>query len=286
MNLTSPDTIKRLLSRHGTDFSKALGQNFIIDDTVCPRMAANCGVNKTSGVIEIGTGVGVLTRELSAVAGKVVAIELDTSLLPILAETLVDCHNVFVRNQDFLETDLQKLIDEEFPDMDVFVCANLPYYITSPIIMKLLEARARIKSATLMVQQEAADRICASVGSRESGVLTVAVNFYAEAERLFQVNRTSFMPSPKVDSSVIKLTFKENTVKVADEKQFFRVVKAAFSQRRKTAANSLSSGLSMPKEEITAVLEQCGLSPTIRPEVLTMDELVEISDILYKKTID
>lgn len=280
-DLTSPETIKRLLARHGTDFSKSLGQNFIIDGTVCPRMAEFCGADKNCGVIEIGTGVGVLTRELSRVAGKVVAIELDTSLLPVLSETLDGCGNVFVVNADFLETDLAELTEREFPGMDVYVCANLPYYITSPIISKLTENCGRIKAATLMVQKEAADRICADVGSRDSGVLTVSVNYRARAEKLFDVYRTSFLPSPKVDSSVIKLTMRgEPAVKVDNEKFFFRTVSAAFSQRRKTLVNSLSSVMKIDKSELNAVLEKMSLPLTVRPEALSMEQLAVLSDML------
>ena len=279
-NLTSPETIKRLLARHGTDFSKSLGQNFIIDDSICPTMADCCGADKQSGVIEIGTGVGVLTRELARVAKKVVAVELDTSLFPVLSETLDGLDNVFVRNEDFLETDLERLIAEEFPGMNVFVCANLPYYITSPIITKLIGCN-KIKSATLMVQKEAADRICAEVGSRNSGVLTVSVSYRAKAQKIFDVRKTSFMPSPKVDSSVIKLDILEKPcVEVMDEDFFFKVVSAAFSQRRKTAVNSLSSGLGIDKNTVSAVLSAMSLSPTIRPECLTLQQLVDLSEAL------
>jgi|LSQX01.2.fsa_nt_gb 16S rRNA (adenine1518-N6/adenine1519-N6)-dimethyltransferase len=283
MNLTNPNEIRRLMKSHGVEFSKSLGQNFIIDESICPSMAklADC----ESGVIEIGTGVGVLTRELSKISKKVVAIELDSSLLPILAKTLDGCDNVFVHNIDFLDCDLEKLINEEFGGEKVSVCANLPYYITSPIIMKILENRQLIKSATLMVQREVADRLTAEIGSRDSGALTVAVNFYATAEKLFDVDKTAFMPVPKVNSAVIKLNMLDSpAVDVADEKYFFKVVKAAFSQRRKTAVNSLSSGLAKDKIIIENALKKLNLPLTIRPEALSLAQLAALSGILSETT--
>ena len=235
MNLADINTLKSLLSKEGFSFKKSLGQNFLIDPTVCPAMAEN-SANKNTGVLEIGPGVGVLTRELSQVAKKVVAIELDDRLKKILPKTLGDLDNVEVIFGDAMKLDLKTIIEEHFTDCEsVSVCANLPYYITSPIIMMLLEQHLPITSITVMVQKEAAERLCAEVGSRDAGAVTVAVTYYAEKEILFEVDRSSFMPPPNVDSSVIKLNIRENPpIKVADEGKFFKFVKAAFAQRRKT----------------------------------------------------
>lgn len=281
MNLTDYNTVKRLLGRHGFSFSKALGQNFIIDDSVCPEMARLSGICEEDGVIEIGPGVGVLTVELAKKAKKVVSIELDTRLIPVLAETLTDCRNVEVINADVLKTDLRALIAEHFPGMKVHVCANLPYYITSPIIMYLLEENLPIESVTVMVQKEAAERLCAEVGSRDAGAVTVAVDYYAEAKRLFGVNRNCFMPAPKVDSEVIRLDIRSSpAVAVKNEKFFFNMVRAAFSQRRKTAANSIGSLMGIPKEKIYTALQTAGLEQSVRAEALTIEELARLADAL------
>ena len=203
--LSDIGTIKDILSRHGFTFSKALGQNFLINPSVCPRMASCSGAGKGVGVIEVGPGIGVLTNELCQLADKVVAVELDKRLLPVLDETLAEYDNVKVVNADVLELDLNQLIKDEFDGLEVVVCANLPYYITSPVIMKLLEDRLPISAITVMVQKEAAQRICAKVGSRMSGAVTVSVNYYAKPQMLFGVSAGSFMPAPKVDSAVIRL---------------------------------------------------------------------------------
>lgn len=283
-DLSDINTIKSLLGRHGFTFSKSMGQNFLIDPTVCPRMADSCGIDKDSAVIEIGTGVGVLTKELSLRAAKVAGVELDGRLLPVLAETLTDCRNVEIINEDVLKTDLHKLIAEKFEGRKTYICANLPYYITSPILMYLLENRLPIEAITVMVQKEAADRLCAPVGSRDSGAITVAVNYYATAKRLFDVPRTAFLPSPNVDSAVIRLDLrKEPPVDVPSEEFFFKVVRAAFSMRRKTAQNGLSSGLSISKQTAAEALESAGLSATVRAESLTLEELAELARQLHKR---
>ena len=203
MKLTDISTIRQLFEKHGFSFTKSLGQNFLINPTVCPKIAEMGGAGKNVGAIEIGTGIGVLTRELAERCEKDVAIEIETGLKPILDETLEEYDNVEVIFADVMETDLNRLIAEKFPDMDVIVCANLPYYITSPVIMKLLEEKLPIKAITVMVQLEAADRICAAVGSRECGAITASINYYAKPKKLFRVNRGSFMPAPNVDSAVI-----------------------------------------------------------------------------------
>lgn len=279
--LSDIGTIKDILSRHGFTFSKSLGQNFLINPSVCPRMAEFSGAGKGVGVIEIGPGIGVLTNELCKLADKVVAIELDKRLLPVLEETLGEYDNLKVVNADVLETDLHKLIEEEFSSMEVVVCANLPYYITSPVIMKLLEDKLPISAITVMVQKEAAQRICAEVGSRQSGAVTVSVNYYAKPEMLFSVSAGSFMPAPKVDSAVIRLNvLDEPPVKVNDEKKFFSVVKASFSQRRKVISNSLSSGLSLDKSKTAEVLEKSGVPLNARAEKLSLQNFADIANNL------
>lgn len=280
-NLSDISVIKKILSEHGFTFSKSLGQNFLINPTVCPRMADACGADSDTGVLEIGAGIGVLTAELAKRAKKVVSLELDTRLIPVLAETLGEFSNVEVLNADVLKLDLNKLIDDCFQGMHVAVCANLPYYITSPVIMALLESRIPVDAVTVMVQKEAAARLCAPVGSRDAGAVTVAVNYYAQAEKLFDVSAGSFMPAPKVDSSVIRLNIrKEPPVEVSDEKFFFRVIKAAFGQRRKTASNSLSAGLGIPKDKVSTAIAAAGFEPSVRAESLTMQELARLSECL------
>lgn len=283
-NLTDIGVIKNLLAKHGFSFSKSLGQNFIVNPSVCPKIAEEGIDSEEYGVLEIGAGIGVLTKELAKRAKKVVCVELDTALFPILDETLSDFDNIKIINGDILKVNLAELIKDEFGDMPVCVCANLPYYITSPIIMLLLESRLPFKSITVMVQREAAERLCAPVGSRKSGAVTVAVNFYARARKLFDVSRGSFMPSPNVDSAVIRLDVLDSPgAEVCDEKFFFAMVKAAFAQRRKTAVNSIGSGMNIDKQTVLSALEDCGLPATARPEALTMPQLAEFSDTLFKK---
>lgn len=284
-NLSDASVVKDLLSRHGFKFSKALGQNFLINPTVCPRMAQVCGADESTGVIEVGPGFGVLTAELAKKAKKVVSIELDERLLPVLDETLADFNNVKIINADVLKVDLKKIIEEEFGGMKVAVCANLPYYITSPVIMHLLESRLPIENLTVMVQKEAAQRLCAPVGSREAGAVTVAVDYYSDAKKAFDVSAGSFMPAPKVDSSVIKLDIrKQPPVELKDEKLFFRMVKAVFAQRRKTAANSISAGMSLPKEKVYAAIANAGYPETVRAESFTMEELAVLANSIYDVT--
>lgn len=278
--LSDIGTIKDILHRHGFTFSKALGQNFLINPSVCPRMAELSGAGEGVGVIEIGPGIGVLTNELCQLADKVVAVELDKRLIPVLGETLAEYDNVKVINADVLELDLNKLIEDEFPGMEVVICANLPYYITSPVIMKLLEDKLPITAITVMVQKEAAQRICAPVGSRESGAVTVSVNYYAEPSLQFYVSAGSFMPAPKVDSAVIRLDVRKEPPVKTDEKKFFRVVKAAFSQRRKVISNSLSSGLKMSKDEINEVLAAANVPSNARAEKLSLDDFAAIAENL------
>lgn len=283
-NLSDISVIKSVLSRHGFTFSKALGQNFIINPGVCPRIAEEGGAGEGVGVLEVGAGIGVLTAELAKRASKVVCVELDTRLLPVLDETLGEFDNVKIINGDILKVDLHRILEDEFGNMPVVVCANLPYYITSPVIMRLLESRLKIDSVTVMVQKEAAVRLCADVGSRDSGAVTVAVNYYAEAQKLFDVSRGSFMPSPNVDSAVIRLDILKNPpIEVSDEKFFFSMVKAAFSQRRKTASNGISAGMGISKPTVIEAIEAANLSPTVRAEALTMEQLGRLCEELKKR---
>lgn len=283
-NLSDISVIKSVLSRHGFTFSKALGQNFIINPGVCPRIAEEGGAGEGVGVLEVGAGIGVLTAELAKRAEKVVCVELDTRLLPVLDETLGEFDNVKIINGDILKVDLHRILEDEFGNMPVVVCANLPYYITSPVIMRLLESRLRIDSVTVMVQKEAAVRLCADVGSRDSGAVTVAVNYYAEAQKLFDVSRGSFMPSPNVDSAVIRLDILKNPpIEVSDEKFFFSMVKAVFSQRRKTASNGISAGMGISKPTVIEAIEAADLSPTVRAEALTMEQLGRLCEELKKR---
>ena len=280
-NLTDVSVIKSLMKKHGFEFTKSLGQNFLINPSVCPKIAEQGNAKKGFGVIEIGTGIGVLTAELAKRAEKVVAIEIDERLIPILKDTLLEFDNVKIINADVMDTDLSKIIDNEFEGLDVAVCANLPYYITSPVIMKLLESRLRIKSVTVMVQKEAAKRLCAGMGTRDMGAVTVAVNYFSDPKILFDVSRGSFMPSPNVDSCVVRFDIKEETPSgVKDEKFFFKVVRGAFSQRRKTLANSVASALVIEKSIVLQSLEQSGLAINVRPEQLSMEELINFSNIL------
>ena len=281
-NLSDLNTVRAVLSRHGFSFSKALGQNFLIDGTVCPRMAEAAVLSPEDGVLEIGPGIGVLTAQLGLSAKKVVDVELDKRLLPVLSETLGEFDNIEVVNGDVLKLDLASLLQEKFADCKrVSVCANLPYYITSPVIMRLLEERLPLSQIVVMVQKEAAERLCAAVGTREAGAVTVAVQYYAAAEKLFSVGRNCFVPSPNVDSAVMRLAVREQPeFSVKDEKFFFKMVKAAFAQRRKTAQNGISAGLGLPKEQVAEALENIGLPKDIRAEKMTMKDLSSLADRL------
>ncbi len=283
MNLSSPSEIKALLQKNGFNFSKALGQNFLINPSVCPRMAEAAIPGPEYGVIEVGPGIGVLTVELAKRAQKVIAIELDERLYPILDETLADYPNAHVVPGDILKVDLHKLIAEEFTDEDgntmpLVICANLPYYITSPVIMKLLSDDLPVENLTVMVQKEAADRLCADVGTRAAGAVTVAIQYYAEAEQLFFVSKGSFLPAPKVDSEVIRLTLRKDVTGLSpeDADRFFKMVQAGFSQRRKTIMNSFSAALGMNKADLGELLDSVDIPRTARIEQLTMDQLLAV----------
>ena len=266
--LSNINVVREILSRHGFHFSKALGQNFIVNPEVCPRIAYESGVDKDMCALEIGPGIGVLTKELAKRAKRVLAVEIDEALPPVLAETLAEFDNVTVLGADVLKIAVLKTAREHFGD-------------TSPILMKLLEEGCGAESITVMVQKEAAQRIAAKPGTRDCGALTAAIHYYSEPEKLFDVGKNSFVPAPKVDSSVIRLKIrKEPPVSVPDEKYFFKVIRASFGQRRKTLANSVSGGLGFTKDEVLCALERCGLSPTARAEELSLENFAVFSAAL------
>lgn len=280
-NLSNISVIRDICDRFGFSFSKSLGQNFLVNPSVCPRIAEMGGADENTAVLEIGTGFGVLTHELAMRAKKVVAVELDSRLIPVLEYTMAEHKNFTVINEDILKVDLPALFEREFAGMDVVICANLPYYITSPIIMALLEQRLPIKAITVMVQKEAADRLCAKMPSRECGAVTAAVRYYSEPKTLFPVSRGSFMPAPNVDSAVIRLDVKRDLPLAGEaERKLFKMVRGAFSQRRKTLQNTLSSSLGLPKSRIAEALEQIGVKPTARPEELSLEQLIALAGAL------
>ena len=281
MNLTNPTELKALLNRHGFRFSKAMGQNFLIAAWVPERIAAEAGIDEGTGVLEVGPGVGCLTHELAQYAGKVLAVELDERLRPVLAETLADCENAEVIFGDVLKQDLPALVKEHFPGLRPVVCANLPYNVTSPLLTAFLEAGC-FETVTVMIQREVAKRLCAKPGTADYGAFTVFTQWHAEPEILFDVSPGCFLPAPKVTSSVVRLTVrKAPPVEVISEKRFFAVVRAAFNQRRKTLLNALSSGLSgFTKEQIAQAISDCGLDEKVRGEALGIAEFARLSDRL------
>lgn len=283
MDLTSPRTIRSIQEKFGFTFKKGLGQNFLTSQNVLEEIVDAAEID--SGVIEVGPGFGVLTSELAKNSDKVVTIEIDERLIDVLEYTLADYDNVKIVNADILKLDLHKLIQEEFGNEKVSIAANLPYYITTPIITKLLEEKLPLKNIVVMVQKEVALRMAAKPSSKDYGAITVLCQYYTEPSVVTNVPASLFVPPPKVDSAVLKLKIRENpAVHVTDEKMFFRVVKAAFSQRRKTLLNCLCSNFSFPKEEMSALLEGVGITPSRRGETLSLQEFADISDAITQKT--
>lgn len=285
MDLTSPRTIRQLKDRYGFRFAKGLGQNFLTDPSVPEEMVLGSEVGPEDLVIEIGPGIGVLTAAAARQAGRVAAIELDRRLEPILAETLTGFDNIDLVWEDVLKADLADLIRRQRQEHDltgpVRILGNLPYYITTPILMKLLEDRLPVRTITVMMQKEVADRIQAGPGSRAYGAISLAVQYYCRVERLLDVPKEAFMPSPKVDSAVLLLQLRpEPAVRVRDEKTFFDCVKAGFGQRRKTLINSLSGAGNIPKETLREVLIKAGIDGGRRAETLTLEEFARIADEL------
>ena len=281
MDLCDLNTIKALLGRHGFRFSKSMGQNFLIQDWVTRGLVEGAGVGPENGVLEIGPGIGPLTSQLAAAAGQVVAVELDRSLLPVLDETLRDCSNVEILPADILKLDIPALVDEKFPGLTPMACANLPYNITTPVITALIEAK-RFACIAVMIQREVALRICAAPGTADYGAYSAYCQYRTVPELLFDVGPECFLPAPKVTSSVIRMVPRSVPPEgVEDEKRFFRVVKAAFGQRRKTLLNALAAGLGgVDKEAIKAAIAAAGLEENIRGERLGIPEFAALTRTL------
>jgi 16S rRNA (adenine1518-N6/adenine1519-N6)-dimethyltransferase len=286
-DIATPIRTRGILEKYGFSFKKSLGQNFLIDTNILKRIVDFADLNEEeTGAIEIGPGIGALTEQLARASKKVVAFEIDQRLLPILAETLSPYSNVKVIHQDVLKADVGKVMDEEFTDVkDVMVVANLPYYVTTPIIMKLLEEHLPIRGIVVMLQKEVADRISAKPGTKDYGSLSIAIQYYTKAETVMIVPKTVFVPQPNVDSAVIRLTrLEEPAVLVKDEAFFFQVTRASFAQRRKTLLNNLTSQLpdgKQKKEEILTALHISGIEPSRRGETLSLEEFGRLSDELY-----
>ena len=285
-NLTDVGVVRSLLDRYGFRFSKALGQNFLINPTVCPRMAEASGVGPASGVLEIGPGIGTLTQYLAEAAREVVAVEIDKTLIPILEnDTLKDWDNVTVINEDILKVDIAALAQEKNGGKPIKVVANLPYYITTPIIMGLFENHVPISSITIMVQKEVADRMQVGPGTKDYGALSLAVQYYAKPQIIANVPPNCFMPRPKVGSAVIQLVrYEEPPVQVENEKLMFRLIRASFNQRRKTLINGLknSQELDFSKEEIEKAMAETGIPANVRGEALTLKEFADLANAFHK----
>lgn len=282
MELCNEIVIRGLLERHGFRFSRSMGQNFLIDPSIPAAIAEASGADEGCGVLEIGPGIGPLTAELAKRAGKVVSIELDRALLPVLAETVGDLPNVEIVPGDALRLDLERLIAEKFQGLTPMVCANLPYNITTPVLTALLESQ-QFSAITVMIQREVAKRICAQPGTSDYGAFSLYCQYHAQCELLFEVPPDCFIPAPKVTSAVIQLTpTQQPPVAVSDEGFLFRVVRAAFSMRRKTLANGLANGFSgqLTKGEITELIQSCGFAPTVRGEQLGLAEFAQLADAI------
>lgn len=286
MNLCDIKTIKQIMAMFSLNFRKEFGQNFLTDISVVEDIADNCCDDQHSTILEIGPGIGSLTRELAKRYDRVVALEIDRGLIPVLKYTLDEHKNVTVINEDVMKADLDAILAPYFEQGPVSVCANLPYYITTPILMKLLESGLPFENITIMIQSEVADRLCAPAGGKNCGAITAVLNYYGEPEKLFTVTADRFIPAPKVDSSVVRIRlFREKPVVPADEPTFFRTIRASFEQRRKTLPNALSAVFSeISKEEITDIITSAGFPATIRGEKLSVSDFARLSDALYKAT--
>lgn len=283
--LSNPQRTIEVIKKYEFCFQKKFGQNFLIDGHVLDKIIAGAGVTKDDMVLEIGPGIGTMTQYLAEAAGKVVAVEIDRNLLPILQETLADYDNVKVIHADVLSLDLEKLVQEENGGRPIKVVANLPYYITTPIIMALFEQHVPLANVTVMVQKEVATRMKSGPGSKDYGALSLAVQYYAEPYIVANVPCNCFMPRPNVDSAVIRLTrYEEPPVQVNDEKMLFKIIRASFNQRRKTLQNGLnnSSELNFTKDQIAAAIAEAGFSPSVRGEALTLEQFAKLTDILLK----
>ena len=288
MHLGNPTNTIAVLNRYGFSFQKKFGQNFLIDENVVEKIVRDAGVTKDDFVLEIGPGIGTMTQILCENAREVVAVEIDDKLIPILTEdTLSWYDNVTVSHEDILKLDIVKLANERNGGKPIKVVANLPYYITTPIIMGLFESHVPLDSITIMVQKEVADRMQVGPGTKDYGALSLAVQYYAKPQILLNVPASCFMPRPNVDSAVIQLTrYEKPPVEVADEHLMFRLIRASFNQRRKTMTNSVGNSpeLSVSKEQMAAALEKCGLSATVRGEALTLAQFAELANVLSEDT--
>ena len=288
MHLGNPTNTIAVLNRYGFSFQKKFGQNFLIDENVVEKIVRDAGVTKDDFVLEIGPGIGTMTQILCENAREVVAVEIDDKLIPILTEdTLSWYDNVTVIHEDILKLDIVKLANERNGGKPIKVVANLPYYITTPIIMGLFESHVPLDSITIMVQKEVADRMQVGPGTKDYGALSLAVQYYAKPQILLNVPASCFMPRPNVDSAVIQLTrYEKPPVEVADEHLMFRLIRASFNQRRKTMTNSVGNSpeLSVSKEQMAAALEKCGLSATVRGEALTLEQFAKLANVLSQDT--
>ncbi|PWV95941.1 16S rRNA (adenine1518-N6/adenine1519-N6)-dimethyltransferase [Paenibacillus cellulosilyticus] len=284
VEVATPSRTRDIVKKYGFEFKKSLGQNFLIDQNILHKIVSAAELDSTKGALEIGPGIGALTQHLAQSAGKVTAVEIDNRLIPILRDTLADEDNVEVIHADVLKLDLQQLFAERFADVSgVSVVANLPYYVTTPILMKLLEDRLPLENIVVMIQKEVADRMAAKPGGKDYGSLSVAVQYYCVPSIVCIVPHTVFIPQPNVDSAVIKLKLRDKpAVETPDEAHFFRVVQSSFAQRRKTLMNNLSSWLGKDQREtLTSLLEQIGIDPGRRGETLSLDEFAKLSNTLH-----
>ncbi len=285
MNLCDIKTIRAVMAMFSLHFRKEFGQNFLTDISVVEDIADSCSDTQDATILEIGPGIGSLTSELCRRYRHVVSLEIDSGLIPVLKYTLSEHDNVTVINEDVMKTDLEALLAPYFEQGSVSVCANLPYYITTPILMKLLESGLPFSSITIMIQEEVADRLCAAPGSKNCGAITAVLNYYGHPEKLFRVTADRFVPAPKVDSAVVRIDLhKEKPYRPKDEATLFRTIRAAFEQRRKTLPNALSAVFGeLSKEELTEAIVSCGHSADIRGERLSIADFTALSDVLYDK---
>lgn len=285
LNLCDPRTIRQVMDMFGLNFKKEYGQNFLTDNMTVEDIADACNDDKDITVVEIGPGIGCMTRELCERYSRVIAFEIDEGLIPVLKYTLDGYKNVTVINEDVMKADLDGILAPYFEMGKVAVCANLPYYITTPILMKLIESKLSFDSITVMVQKEVAERLAAGAGNKNCGAITAAIDYYGDAKMLFTVSADRFMPPPKVNSSVVRIDlWKDKPVKPIDEELFFRTIKAAFEQRRKTLPNSLQTGFSeITKERLVEIVTSCGHRADVRGEKLTVEDFRALSDAIYNE---
>ena len=282
--LSSHSATMDLVKRHGFKFTKSLGQNFLIDDNIVDKIVAGAGIGPSDKIREVGPGIGTLTREMASRAGALMAVEIDKNLIPILTDTLGDYENVKIVNEDIIKADIRGLIDENLDGGPIKLVANLPYYITTPIIMRFLEEDINVTDIVVMVQKEVAERMNAQPGGKDFGALSVAVQFYCDTEIVAKVPRHLFVPQPNVDSIVIALRVRpERKYRVDNEDLFFKVVKAAFGQRRKTLLNSIASMGNLTKDMVKEALEEAGIDPKRRGETLSLDEFANLSNVIGNK---